>query len=914
MRVSVTPQRVELTEGFPIAVHITVTNDNTLIGGYHLRLLGADPAWVILDAENLSLFPDTSQTIRAMITIPKGIGAGDRRIAIQVRELTPPQAISVTEVDLVVPALEAMQMRLTPMTVLAGSHGQFGVVIENAGNTTVSMRPFGVDDEGKIKFRFTPAVLNLSPGEHAITDLRTSAPRRWFGSPAVRAFSLAMMPAGLADGRLSGATPALATPGGAAVSATVASAPPPQEIEPLAKGTFMQKPRLGRGVLSLIGLILAVTVFAVVITVALSRLVGASAADRDLALKVAAAQAENSGGGGSSSLAGAVVLLTSGAPVEGVAVELFAVGQVGTPLASTATAKDGTWKMPGLAQGKYQIRFRSAGFEEIWFPAALTAADAQQIELNAGQAKADINVVLGGLPATISGQVIGADVAGAILTVQVPADQLPTDDGAIPAGTAGVIPGAQVKTAPIGSDGLFTLTDLASPAVYDLVVNKPGYATDTQRVDLAGGEDRGDISLRLRTGDGVITGMVSGPDGALGEAVITATSGQNTVKTVSLTENNAGAFTLRGLVTPGTYTVTVSLAGYTTSSSSVSLNAGQVLDGVQLSLAKAAGSLAGAVTTLTDNAPAPGVKVTVSSGDTAISTVTQSAGSVGSWTVAGLPIPSTYTVTFSRADLQSQTVAVSLDANGTLTSGSQGAGVSETGITIGMQSAFAIITGTVTQQAAVGTGSAVGEASVTLVSATDTYTVTTASIPVEQVGRFEIANVVPGTYTLSVARKGTRPTSLIITVTAGQVLRTDPILIPPASLTGTVTDRVSGPAAGIEVVLYQAGQYPATVYQTTTTDSRGRYFFADIDAPQSYVVEIRTPALGALGSATVSLSASDAGVVDLAFGTVVTTPALPPPAIPTPLPPPATTTAAIPPETTPPVLPAAAAPVPEGNP
>lgn len=141
MRVSVTPQRVELTEGFPIAVHITVTNDNTLIGGYHLRLLGADPAWVILDAENLSLFPDTSQTIRAMITIPKGIGAGDRRIAIQVRELTPPQAISVTEVDLVVPALEAMQMRLTPMTVLAGSHGQFGVVIENAGNTTVSMRP-----------------------------------------------------------------------------------------------------------------------------------------------------------------------------------------------------------------------------------------------------------------------------------------------------------------------------------------------------------------------------------------------------------------------------------------------------------------------------------------------------------------------------------------------------------------------------------------------------------------------------------------------------------------------------------------------------------------------------------------------------------------------------------------------------
>ena len=74
-----------------------------MIGGYHLRVLGADPSWVTWRSENLSLFPDTSQTVRALVRIPPGLGAGERRIAVQVRELTPPQAISIAEIELVVP-------------------------------------------------------------------------------------------------------------------------------------------------------------------------------------------------------------------------------------------------------------------------------------------------------------------------------------------------------------------------------------------------------------------------------------------------------------------------------------------------------------------------------------------------------------------------------------------------------------------------------------------------------------------------------------------------------------------------------------------------------------------------------------------------------------------------------------------
>jgi hypothetical protein len=53
MRLSVAPTRVELDQSRSFTVAITVTNTGTVIGGYHLRILGADPSWVRLDAENL---------------------------------------------------------------------------------------------------------------------------------------------------------------------------------------------------------------------------------------------------------------------------------------------------------------------------------------------------------------------------------------------------------------------------------------------------------------------------------------------------------------------------------------------------------------------------------------------------------------------------------------------------------------------------------------------------------------------------------------------------------------------------------------------------------------------------------------------------------------------------------------------
>ncbi|MEO9202945.1 MAG: carboxypeptidase regulatory-like domain-containing protein, partial [Mycobacterium sp.] len=461
---SIAPTRVELDQSQSFTVAITVTNTGTVIGGYHLRILGADPSWVRLDAENLSLFPETTQTVMATIEIPRGVGAGDRRIAVQVREITPPQAVAVAEIELVVPSHESVKLSLSPLSVTGGKKGRFSVVAENTGNTPISVAPVGTDPESKIGFTFVPDVLDLAPGEHVITDLRTSARRRWFGSPVVRPFALSAVSPSQRDEFQARAAASKEAKRRAkklgkrnAVADPATSEAPPEPPKPLAQGSIIQKPKLGRGLLSLLSLLLAVTVFAVVITIALSRLVGVSAADRDLAIQVAQAR-DSSVGTGSAALGGTVTFLTGGAPAPDVTVEVFSAGDLTSPVISTATDKAGAWTVAALSAGSYKIRFRGAGFAELWYPNALDGADATAVKLEQAQKVSDLAVTLGGLPASISGSVTGTDVAGAVLTVQVPQEFLkpaePTSQSPTAATPAAALPTVTAQpVAPPGAAG-----------------------------------------------------------------------------------------------------------------------------------------------------------------------------------------------------------------------------------------------------------------------------------------------------------------------------------------------------------------------------------------------------------------------------------------------------------------------------
>src|SRR5690606_25325458 len=108
-------------------------------------------------------------------------------------------------------------------------------------------------------------------------------------------------------------------------------------------------------------------------------------------------------------------------------------------------------------------------------------------------------------------------------------------------------------------------------------------------------------------------------------------------------------------------------------------------------------------------------------------------------------------------------------------------------VNVTMRSATGRLSGIVQQQDA--DGKIAGPApnvQVTASSGRAQYSVTTASTPASQVGRFVLDGLPPGTYTVTFSRKGTRPTSQIVTVAAGQERRLNPVLVSPASVGGSV--------------------------------------------------------------------------------------------------------------------------------
>jgi hypothetical protein len=312
-----------------------------------------------------------------------------------------------------------------------------------------------------------------------------------------------------------------------------------------------------------------------------------------------------------------------------------------------------------------------------------------------------------------------------------------------------------------------------------------------------------------------------------------------------LTQDNPGSFTLRSLPTPATLTLLVSKASFATQSLTLTLAPGQQLTGVVVTLSGGAGSISGTVFLASDGSPAGGVGVQVSNGSITLQTVTLSVGAVGTFQVTGLPVPSTYTITFSRPDLASITQAVDLDPFGQR---------DVANVNGSMPDATGSVSGTVTE---VLTGFGIGEVDVSLSDGATTFRTKSETKPLpSDSGRYFIGGIKPGTYTLTFNRRGATPVSVIVSIGAGQPLLQNAVVGKPASITGSIDFidnlNVHQPLIGAEVRLFVLSQYPNTVLTRTTTTvpcptppspaTAACFSFTDLVAPESYLLEFAYPA------------------------------------------------------------------------
>lgn len=795
MRLEVAPAEVPVVPGQSSIVVAQVFNTDDVINAYAVRVFGVDPAWVRFDDERLSLFPGAIGTITVLIDVPISYPAGELRVGIEVTPLVDPDRRQVGESILVVPAHRKATIALDPMTQAGGRRALFNVTLANEGNAPLSLTLGCTDPEDKVRVAFTPQTVVLEPKQQVIVPARATGKRPILGNPAPRMLSF-----------------------------TASGADNPLETF----GSFIQRPLLGRGLMSLFGLLFAVSIFALVLTSTLGRVVDVAKVDTKLLERAVNGDPSTRGViANPGTASGKVTSLTSGSGVAGVTVELFRVDNPSSAVASAASAADGGFTLTRLNEGVYKLRFRGAGFVEIWYGGGLTFEDAKELEIALGKTTGGLDIALGGIPGSIAGKVVGVDPAEALVTLQ------------LPAATLGSAADAQVAQTVAGGDGTFLLPKVPAPASYELVVFKEGFATEKRVVNLAAAEEKTGVEVILRKGDGLIGGQVSDASGPLGGVTITASNATNESSTITLTSGNVGSYTLRNLPTPGTYTLAFAKDGYATENLSVTLEQGEQLVGADIVLVQGTGSIAGTVQR-SGVGPVGGVTVSVGVADATITTETLSVGDVGSYLLTGLPVPGTYTVTFSGRGLATQVRSIDLDPRGN---------ANLTGVDATMTAATAQVTGTVTDESGPAT-----DVTVVLSDGTDTWTTRSADVPA---GSYLVRDVDPGTYTLTFSRDGSEPRSVLLSLAAGEVRTVNVALAPRASVSGTVLRKTgtttTAPLPGAFVVAYRVSEFPAVVAAQAITDASGKYRLGNLSAPETYIIEFRPPD-GAVAKASQQLT------------------------------------------------------------
>src|SRR5947208_7895287 len=285
------------------------------------------------------------------------------------------------------------------------------------------------------------------------------------------------------------------------------------------------------------------------------------------------------------------------------------------------------------------------------------------------------------------------------------------------------------------------------------------------------------------TGASVIVGRVTDGKTPLGGVAVAAKGKEGEASTTTLASGDVGAFTLSGLGAPDTYLVTVTMEGFATQTALVPVAAdGAVVQVGVLALGRGSGSVTGTVTG-EGSGPLGGVQVTVTKdGDPVARSVTDSEGSVGFYSLGGLVPPGPYLVTFERIGFVSKSVEVSVatDAPSPVDAAL-------------VRSATSSITGLVTTSPVRVPPCDPGQCplagvTVTAVAGDVKASAITASTPAADVGRYTVADLPAGDYTVSFAKEGFVTQTLRVTLGVGQPVTVNvPLQGEPGTVSGTAS-------------------------------------------------------------------------------------------------------------------------------
>lgn len=712
---------LEVSPGESVDLVLEVVNTEQVIEGVTARVIGMPASMVRAQPASLALFPEAQGEITLTFTVPGTFPAGRHPLTVEVCGSTPAARPVHHDVELVVAPRPRMALRAAPSMIRARKRGTFRVETINRGNVPLDVALRARDSDRSLATTITPSALTVAPGEAVISTIVATGPRHLFGSDLDRPL---------------------------AVEATSS------DVEDSISLMLRQRPLISRGLLTVAILAGILLVWAAIFLFGIRNILGADAVTKVAPASFFAASAASGTVGGSpagalskagvvepgvgGTLTGTVTAQSDLAGVGLITVDALRTSRTGmVVVASAATQADGTFTIAGLFPGRYYLRISAEGYDTLWYPAAPSETDATTVRVRAHEVSEPATMVITGHPASLSGTVEVGDVQTPVVTTVVARPAWSGADETLE------------YTTEAGADGTYTLTDLPAPGTYDLTFTAEGYQPATARESLVGGQSRFVSDVRLGSTAGQISGMVTDGTSPLGGVVVSTTLDGRDIAVGTPTLGVVGSFVIPGLATPGTYVVTFSKEGFGDKTVVVDLTAGQSRSDLVVSMADGVGTLTGR---LVDSAGRGlgGATISVGGGASSVTATTLTSGDVGAFTVAGLASPGSYTLTFTLAGFQSQSVPVEL-VSGEVTAP----------IKVTMTASLGSITGRVTTN-----GQPVLGTDVVVTDGARTWTTVTSSDG-GSAGVYVLSGLAPGTYTVTVAASGTVRATGLVTVTAG---------------------------------------------------------------------------------------------------------------------------------------------------
>jgi hypothetical protein len=766
VRVATEHRLLTANPGETIEVRVDVVNTGELIEGVTAHLIGLPDGQITVEPQLLPLFPDSQGQITLSIGVPTHQPAGMHPLTIAVVSHGSGSPTQHVDIDLSVSARPGVKMAPDPQTIRSKRTGRFVLNIENSGNVALDATLSSTQEDRRTKTRFTPDKVHVEPGVTTPVILAVKGPRMFTGSETDR-----MVTVGLVAKRAH-TIPAM----------DETETGPELERETLVR--LRQKPLVSRGLLTALILLAIVALWAAIFLLGLTQVLAGDPMTKTAPTSFFPVSATTDSGGDSSSgdgasadggasadaaaapagampktgllpagvggeIAGTVSAASDQLPAGRITVQAYRQGRTKLiEVSSAATQTDGTYSLAGLFPTAYRLKFSADGYRPVWYPNSPSKAGAKPVSVAAQGKSEGIDVVIQGKPASITGDIDPGDSLTPVTTKVVARMASATGDA-----------DPVARTTANGTD--YTLTNLPAPGTYELSFTAPGYQATKVVTTVAGGEARIQPTVVLGAGSGQISGLVTDGTNPLGNVTISTTNAGQDFSVITPTTGQVGAFTLDHLQTPGTYMLTFTSEDHGSRAVIVDLEAGQSKSGLKVKLAAGSGSVVGIVRDVDGNGLG-GVSViaggSIQSGgsvdtSTLPSTTTLTEGSVGSFTIGGLTAPGDYTLTFIREGYASETVPISLNANGS---------PPKVKVTMGTQ--LGGIRGTITGPAG---GVYVG-ATVTATNGAKTWNTTSSAAGGTLAnGGYLFSSLQPGTYSVTVTADGIQQQTGMVTVTSG---------------------------------------------------------------------------------------------------------------------------------------------------